>query len=295
MASLTEVYDGHVGGEASLRQLTLGIALFVAGSIMLVVGIVVASTEVLSAVGVGRFESRRIAGLLAGLGVPSVFLGIFTVLPASRRVRAAAAIGASVAVLGVAMFWSIYPQGWLGATENHRTFEVVAIYFVGTIVTFWCLFVAVANFKTRNDPGGTVKLEITKEGKTRIVEVDRGDLRRNGLGGIGLLGSTPDGSVGTQTNRPSAAASDGGSAEPEIRTPVGSSSGGIVETSTPDRGVDVLDGSSGSERNPVDAYCGNCVHFDYVRTSTGMQPYCGHHAETMDDMTACPEWSANNQ
>jgi hypothetical protein len=40
-----------------------------------------------------------------------------------------------------------------------------------------------------------------------------------------------------------------------------------------------------------DRYCGNCAHFDYVRTDRGIQPYCGLHDELMDDMDACEEWS----
>ncbi len=326
MTSLSDVYEGGVGNEASFRQRALGVTLFLVGAVMVVIGLVLASTEILSAIGIGRFESRRIAGLFAGLGVPSVFVGIFIVLPASTRVRAAAAIGASIAVLGVAMFWSVYPSQWLGASvERHYTFEVSAIYFVGTMITFWCLFVGIANFKTRNSPGGTVKLEVTKEGKTKVIEVDRADLR-SGLGGIGLLGGTPDGSVETQTNRPSATVSDGGARPTDIRTP-----GETVEPSTVDEGVDVIHGStdgresggarqsrvdgrttsgqqttSGQKPNAgrtthgrpddaVDTYCGNCTYFEYVRTGTGIRPYCGYHREEMDDMEACEEWEPNLQ
>lgn len=328
MTSLSDVYEGGVGNEASFRQRALGVTLFLVGAVMVVIGLVLASTEILSAIGIGRFESRRIAGLFAGLGVPSVFVGIFIVLPASTRVRAAAAIGASIAVLGVAMFWSVYPSQWLGASvERHYTFEVSAIYFVGTMITFWCLFVGIANFKTRNSPGGTVKLEVTKEGKTKVIEVDRADLR-SGLGGIGLLGSTPDGSVKTQTNHPSATVSDGGARSTDIRTP-----GETVEPSTVDEGVDVIDGSTdgrtasgarqagaggratagadgrttsgrrttagrttdGRPDDTVDTYCGNCTHFEYVRTGTGIRPYCGYHREEMDDMEACEEWEPNLQ
>jgi len=112
MTSLAEVYEGHVGEVESLRRLYLGIGLFAVGTLLVVTGIVAASTTAFSAFGLGTYESRHLAGVLAGLGGPSVFVGVFTILPASRRVRAAAAIGASVAILGVSLFWYAYPTRW---------------------------------------------------------------------------------------------------------------------------------------------------------------------------------------
>ena len=44
----------------------------------------------------------------------------------------------------------------------------------------------------------------------------------------------------------------------------------------------------------VDKYCGNCTHFQYVRTERGLEPYCGYHDEVMDDMDSCLEWSSNS-
>ena len=49
--------------------------------------------------------------------------------------------------------------------------------------------------------------------------------------------------------------------------------------------------SSAARDGPGDTYCGNCAQFEYVRTDQGMQPYCGHHDELMDDMDACEEWT----
>jgi hypothetical protein len=43
----------------------------------------------------------------------------------------------------------------------------------------------------------------------------------------------------------------------------------------------------------TDAYCGNCAHFDYVRTDSGMTPYCGLHDQRMTDMDACDQWQSN--
>lgn len=279
MTSLTEVYEGHVGPVASARRLYLGAGLFFAGVALVLIAIVLAATEVLSVVGIDRFQTRRIAGVLGGLGIPAVFVGVFSVMPANQRVRAAAVIGASVSVLGVALFWSFYPYEWVGAGGDHRTLEVVTVYFLGLLTTTWCLFVGIANFKVRNDPGGTVSLEITKEGITRVVEVES-DALQGGRGGIGFLGNRPDGEVETQTN--TAAVSDGGATTQDIT--------GFDDVDTVDDGEIV---SPRRTIDPVDRYCGNCTHFDYVRTREGIQPYCGYRREEMDDMSACEEWAPN--
>jgi hypothetical protein len=165
---------------------------------------------------------------------------------------------------------------------------VASVYFLGTLVTTWCLFVAVANFKTRNDPGGTVKLEITKDGETRIVEVSN-DRLRGTLGGIGVLGGTPDGDVDTQTNRES---STGGGSTNRSSGGRGGTAEGVTDggaTTTDD--AEFLTGDSGEPTS--DTYCGNCSHFQYVRTDGDIEPYCGYHGELMDDMDACEEWTPN--
>ncbi|SEK39844.1 DUF7139 domain-containing protein [Haloferax larsenii] len=239
MTSLSEAYHGGRGGP-SLRRLSLGFGVFLAGALLVIAGIVVATTDVYTSGGATLGEARELGGILGGVGVPAVFLGVFTVLPASRRTRAAAIIGASIAILGVALFSHAYPCQWSGATcgEGLRdlTLETVGVYFFGAITTFWCLFVGVANFKTRNDPGGTATVQVTKKGETRVVEVEK--RVRGGLGGIGFLGGTPDGDVDTQTNAQSkqnqqppnsqsnsfgattTGATDGGASTQEISSPL---------------------------------------------------------------------------
>jgi hypothetical protein len=330
MTSLGEVYGGN-GSHTSLRRLYLGVGLFLAGAVLLLVAITVTSTEFLLARGFTLGEAREIGGIVGGVAVPTMVLGVFAVLPASRRTRAAAVIGAAVALLGVAMFRHAYPCGWVGATcgpAPDLTLPTVGVYFLGSMTTFWCLFVGVANFKTRNDPGGTARLSVVKRGTTRIVEVDR----PQAFGGVGLFGSTPDGDVATQT-----ASTDGGGADTEDAAVVGlaadesrragatgnrdggassrpqSSGARSTGSSSDDRqqpgagstpasdGVDTRDAgspagsgaevlSNGADRPTGDAYCGSCRSFQYVRTDTGMLPYCARHDELMEDMDACEEW-----
>jgi hypothetical protein len=287
MTSLGEAYGGAGGGNT--RRLYAGVGLFLAGAGLLTAGIVVAGTDTLLSRGFTLGEVRELGGILGGVGVPAVFLGILSVLPSSRRNRATAVIGACVSLLGVVMFQYAYPCRWIGANCGvgaDLTLPTVGVYFLGAITTFWCLFVGVATFKTRNDPGGTARLDVVKKGETRIVEVDRSA----GFGGVGLFGATPDGDVATQTNDGrdpsgraaaggSAFSSDGGATTQDVRSPLDGGDGS---------GAEFLD--EADEPAP-DAYCGNCAHFDYVRTEAGIRPYCGHHDELMDDMDACDSWT----
>ena len=300
MASLTEVYRGGDGRD--LRRLYAGVVLFGVGAVLVTTGLIVASTGLGSYFGLGQYRSRELAGVLGGLGLPAVFFGTMVALPkASRELKLAAGLGAVLCLVGVAMFTRWYPVDWVGGSGNTTmTFVVSATYFVGAIVMSWCLFTAVANFKARNDPGGTVSLEITREGETRIVEVSNDELRGQ-LGGIGLLGGTPDGEAETQTNRENETATP--KRQPtgsnRAQSPVGDAnatdggaddSGSIYELQGADDAEFLDDGPSA----PInDQYCGNCAYFRYVRTDDGLAPYCGLHSEAMDDMDACDEWTPN--
>lgn len=296
MTSLAEAYHG--ARNESLRRLYLGTGLFAAGALFAVVAIVVASTGVLRPFGFGVYEAREIAGILAGLGVPAVFVGIFTVLPASDRERAVATVGAAIALLGVVLFWSTYPEQWITATQNHLTLPVTAVYFAGVLTTFWSLFTAVVNFKTRNDPGGTITIERSVNGETQLVEVPVSELDGStlsdvgGVGGVGVVGDVDRESVmasgqqepeddgvivksdGPPSPERSTAASDGGT-QTQGHAPAAPAERATAHASNPDR------------------YCGNCSHFDYVNVEGEIEPYCGQHDELMDDMEPCDAWVPN--
>jgi hypothetical protein len=299
MASLTEVYSG--GSGAGLRRLYAGVALFGVGAVLVTAGLVVASTGIGSYLGLGLYRSRELAGILGGLGFPAVLLGTMVALPrASRGLQTAAVVGAGICLLGVGLFARWYPVDWIGGSGNSTMTLVVAFtYFAGTILTSWSLFTAVANFKARNDPGGTISLEITKAGETRVVEVSNDELRGK-LGGIGMLGGTPDGEAQTQTNRGSGSGRERSTSTPS--NPLGDASatdGGATATRsihepTGTDGTDDAELVDDAPRQPSnDRYCGNCSHFRYARTDDGLVPYCGLHSEAMEDMDACEQWSPN--
>ena len=255
MTSLSETYGGTGRSEVDPRRLSLGAGLFVGGALLLVAGILVAA-EVLVPSGYTSGAARRLGGILGGLGVPALLLGVMTVLPADRRTRAAAVVGAAITALGVAVFSQAYPHHWVNGPSPELvdlTLPTAGIYFLGAATTMWCVFVGVANFKTRNDPGGTVTMEVTHKGETKIIEVERDQL--GSRGGIGLLGGTPDGDVETQTNRPGGtqAGRNGGSETDDGHAPdtvdVGTDSGrsaSIGLGGSEASGSSTLDGPSAS-------------------------------------------------
>ncbi|MFB6119860.1 MAG: hypothetical protein ABEJ68_01940 [Halobacteriaceae archaeon] len=281
MTSLADAYDQRAG-EVSRRRLYLGTGLFVGGALLVVGALFAGGTTALSALGFSLAAARELAGVLLGLGLPAVFLGIFVVLPASTLYRAAAAVGAGVAVLGVMLFRYAYPDRWYTASgaPTDLTLLVGLVYFVGIITTFWCLFTAIATFKRRNDPGGTVSLTFTENGETRTVRVaaEDADAARQaiggGAGGVGVFGGVDEPEATGTT--------DGGAATRDIRAP-GADGGEVLED----------DPEPTSNPSQADRYCGNCSSFQYVRTDAGIQPYCGFHGEQMDDMDACEEWTPN--
>lgn len=314
MTSLAEAYEPDAGYQASPRQLAVGAGLFLLGSLLVVGGIVAGTTDLLVGPDGYYTTARLYAGTLAGLGVPAVFLGVFAVLPSARLTRAASVIGASIAVVGVALFWHAYPCQWVGSNcANGRallTLPTVAVYSLGMFVTFWCLFAGVANFQARNDPRGTVTRTLVTKGETTVVEVPES---RGGLGGVGLLGAQPDGEVETQTNapktrpsststaptgssaapagRPGATVSDGGASASDLTFP--NDAPATNQEPTPAAGHDAVVERRADSAPRGDTYCGNCAHFQYAKDGEdgSMVPYCTRHAEPLEEMTACEEWT----
>lgn len=263
MASLAEVYEARGVGA---RRLRLGVGLFLLGATFTVGGVLAATTDLAIGAGLGVYEARELAGVLAGLGLPAAFLGVVAVLQTSRRLRAVAVTGAVVGAAGVAAFRWAYPIRWIGGGGPNLALPVAGLYFLGTVTTCLCVFWAVIVAKARNDPGGTVELAMTDAG-VRVVSVS-GGLRRR-LGGVGLLGSTPDGETPTQTAR--GQWTDGGA--------------------TTDDGIVLEDRARTTTL--ADPYCGNCAEFSYVRVDGDIRPHCGLEDELMDDLDPCREWEPN--
>lgn len=296
MPSLGETYEQRAGA-ASRRQVILGTLLFLSGSLLVVGGILAGATGLLIQNGFTVYESREIAGILAGLGLPAVFVGTTIVLPATRLHKSASVVGSGLAVGGVLLFRYAYPMHWYAGpgVPTNFVFALAVLYFVGVVTTFWSLFTAIATFKVRNDPGGTVDFTVNKgsavAGAVDAVhsEVQQAGKALSGLGSIATFGGVDraDDRVGPLSPSIDASMSDGGtSTDADIMDVSNQSRAKPMQTTAADEGVEVVSTSKAVE---PDRYCGNCTHFDYVEDA-GMQPYCGLYEEQMDDMEACEWW-----
>lgn len=196
--SLSDAYQQNLGEFGSFQRLYAGTTLFTGGVLFLVAGLVLATMNI-EFFGMNNWQQWEAAGVLAGLGLPASFIGVFTVMPSGRRTRLIAASGALICFAGVGLFFIVFPHQWHGDPTD-LTFPTVSVYFLGAVTTFWSMFSAIVDFKTRNNPGGTVELKVTQKGETRYVEVDKSEIRENNLGGLGFFGEQPDGEVETQTN-----------------------------------------------------------------------------------------------
>ncbi|MFW5978392.1 MAG: DUF7139 domain-containing protein, partial [Halohasta sp.] len=116
MTDLSEAYGGRVAEQQGRHRLYLGVGLLLVGAVLLLTAIVVAGSGLLTARGYSIGETRWFGGVLGGVGLPALMLGVFTILPAGRRTRSAALIGASLSIFGVAIFAHAYPCQWIGNT-----------------------------------------------------------------------------------------------------------------------------------------------------------------------------------
>lgn len=178
MPSLSNAYEERRRDGPGRRRVVAGTAGFAAGALAVVAGILVLTTPLAALVGVeGALARKELAGTLVGLGGPAAVLGVVTVLPSSRRERAGVVLGTAGTVLGVALFRHAYPTRWVG-TPDSLAFEAAMVYFLAGCLALWYVFATLVRFRVRNNPLGTVNLEIRRPGGTETVEVTRDEFRR---------------------------------------------------------------------------------------------------------------------
>lgn len=162
MTSLDEAY----GGESPVsrpRQAVAGGALVGLGVVAIVVAMVAVWTG-------SNTAAKQTAGVAAGVGIPLMLIGIVVALPASRRTRLGVVVGTALSVGGVWLFQYAYPTRWT-RTADPLAFETLLLYGVGCAIAVWFVFTAIANTRLRNNPQGTVSLEVVMQGETKTVEV----------------------------------------------------------------------------------------------------------------------------
>jgi len=173
MQRLGDAYDDGGWGGRDPRQIYAGVALFVLGTLAIVTGILIVTTPLSTLVGAeSDTAAQSVAGVLAGLGVPAALAAVVVVLPASHRETVGVLTGALLCVLGVGLFDYAYPTHWTGTAQS-LAFPTALVYFLGGSVAFWFVFTAIASYRVRNNPHGTVQLELKRKGETKTVEVSR--------------------------------------------------------------------------------------------------------------------------
>lgn len=173
MTSLGEAYGDDRWNGRDPRWIAIGAGSFVAGVVAIVLAIAIGATSFGDALGLtGTYEAREPAGILAGLGVPAMLLGVVAVLPSSRRQGVGVVLGALLCLAGVALFAHAYPWLWPPA-EPAMAFETSMTYFAGAVLAFGSVFSTVASYRVRNNPQGTVRMELKRQGETKTVRVSR--------------------------------------------------------------------------------------------------------------------------
>lgn len=162
MTSLDEAY----GGESPVSRPRQAVA----GGVLVGLG-VLAIVAAMAAVWTGTgTAAKQTAGIAAGVGIPLMLIGIVVALPASRRTRAGVIIGTALSAGGIWLFQYAYPTRWT-RTADPLAFETLLLYGVGCAIAVWFVFTAIASTRLRNNPQGTVSLEVVMQGETKTVEV----------------------------------------------------------------------------------------------------------------------------
>jgi MFS family permease len=178
MEHLGDAYGGRRWEGRDPRRVYAGAALSVLGALAVVLGLLVVTTPLGDLLGLTDLRAaEKAAGTLGGLGIPAMFLGVVAVLPSSRRENVGVTVGAAFCLVGVALFQVAYPDKWTTGAET-LAFETSMAYFVGAALAFWFVFTAMASFRTRNNPQGMVRLELTRQGQKKTVQVSREEYKR---------------------------------------------------------------------------------------------------------------------
>jgi len=178
MENLGDAYGNRRWEGRDPRRVVAGATLGFVGALAVVVAILLVTTPLSSVVGAtAPHAAEKLGGTLGGLGIPAMFLSVVAVLPSSRREQSGVAVGAFLCLVGIGLFQVAYPYNWT-VGEQTLAFETTMAYFIGSCVAFWFVFTAMASFRRRNDPYGTVKLEISHKGETKTVQVSPQEYRR---------------------------------------------------------------------------------------------------------------------
>lgn len=176
-ATLLEWYERYVGEPDAETDVYLGFGLFFVGVALAVVGLALflwsASLEAGSAF---YWNLRRVAVVLASLGLPSSMVGIVVLLPVDRRALHAAAGGLAVCGLAMAFFVAVYPDNWNVQSTVDYSAQGIAVYAIGLVVVLASTAAALVAYQLERsrpasgNPETAPDEEITDERVARDIE-----------------------------------------------------------------------------------------------------------------------------
>lgn len=142
-------------------RVALALALVLAGSAAAALGLAAAAPDALAGVGVPDATAAVLGTTLAGLVVPATLAGLHAVVPASRRLRVAAAGGVGLCALALALHWTV---GGVAVT---------VAYGLGVLAAVWSLVAAATGAAGRVAPASDFAVDPDRplyDGRSRAGE-----------------------------------------------------------------------------------------------------------------------------
>lgn len=213
MSRLEEVYE-----EGSRRWAVVRAGLLLVGSAVAVVGFVTATASLVAGFGLGTAGALRVATLLGGALLLGGFVALFRRGPTTARARLFASVGATFAVVGLALFWTTVSADWTGHVTGLPPLAV-GTFAVGLLAVLTAGFLAEFDADDRRadapDSGSDATDTTTATDATITGSADATDVPdRDSLGGVEtMLTGSSDGSEA----RASSAVGDGGTDDEDLQ------------------------------------------------------------------------------
>ncbi|XGI83846.1 hypothetical protein ACEU6E_00950 [Halorutilales archaeon Cl-col2-1] len=294
MAGIREKYRRRLGEIETERRLYIGLGLVGLGVFLVLLGGIVSISETVGGLlGTSNpTEQWGTGGILAGIGVPLTFLGIFAVLPASWEDTRIALVGVGTSFLGILIFTYVYPHMWHGDPTD-LTWTVVVTYGSGSVIEFLALFKSILDLELRielSSPGTPISVgyaDRNDEEDTTSSQSQSQSTSEDSETGTGSFGSVAVSSSTSLSSSTSGGGGGGGGTDAEILGNDTSETDSDSEFESPTQEPRSLDNVPTDSGFTGDRYCGNCIYLEYIEDGGTSSPYCDYHETKLDDLEPC--------